>query len=194
MAEEQRAGSGMKKHRWRIAGWGAAASLLALPLLAMKFTEDVNWGGYDFFVFGLMLATVGIAFELASRHTKNRLHIFAVALALATAFFLVWANLAVGIIGDEGNPANLMYFGVVAAGVIGSLAARGTPRGMARAMTVTAVAQALVPAIALIAGMAESTALPAMLTVTAIFCAMWLSSAWLFNKSSAEAAGQTQTG
>ena len=42
-----------------------------------------------------------------------------------------------------------MYFGVLAVGFIGAFIARFQPRGMARALFATAVAQALVPVIAL---------------------------------------------
>ena len=54
---------------------------------------------------------------------------------------LVWINLAVGIIGSEDNPANLMYGGVLAVGVAGAVAARFRPGGMARALAATALAQ-----------------------------------------------------
>ena len=64
-------------------------------------------------------------------------------------FLLVWVNGAVGIIGSENNDANLMYFGVISIGIIGAIIARLQPLGMARALFVTALAQALVPVIAL---------------------------------------------
>ena len=62
-------------------------------------------------------------------------------------------NLAVGIIGTEDNPANLMYGGVLAVGIVGAIIARFQPHGMARALVATALAQALVAVIALIAGL-----------------------------------------
>src|SRR5688572_1652698 len=77
----------------------------------------------------------------------------AVGVALAAASILVWLSLGVGIIGQDGDPANLMYFGVLAVGIIGAIIARLQPDGMARALFATALAQALVAAIALIAGM-----------------------------------------
>jgi hypothetical protein len=46
-----------------------------------------------------------------------------------------------------------MYFGVLAVGSIGAIIARLQPRGMARALFVTALTQALIAAIALIAGL-----------------------------------------
>ena len=44
----------------------------------------------------------------------------ALAMALSGAFLLVWLSLGVGIIGRDGDPANLMYFGVLAVGVAGA--------------------------------------------------------------------------
>ena len=84
--------------------------------------------------------------------TGNSAYRAAVGVALAAAFILVWVNLAVGIIGSEDNPANVMYGGVLAVGIIGAIIARFQPHGMARALVATALAQALVAVIALIAG------------------------------------------
>ena len=55
---------------------------------------------------------------------------FATILALATAFILVWLIGAVGVIGVEGDPFDLMYFGVLAVGLIGAIAARLQPHGI----------------------------------------------------------------
>ena len=57
-------------------------------------------------------------------------------------------NLAVGVIGSEENPANLMFGGVLAVGIVGAVVARFRPRGMARALVSTAVAQTTVGVIA----------------------------------------------
>jgi thiazole synthase ThiGH ThiG subunit len=61
-----------------------------------------------------------------------------VALALVAAMLLVWVNLAVGIIGSEDNPANIMYLGVHAVLILGALLALFRPQGMARALFATA--------------------------------------------------------
>ncbi|RPH58735.1 MAG: hypothetical protein EHM89_11875 [Acidobacteria bacterium] len=75
---------------------------------------------------------------------------FAAGLALAAAFLIVWLNVAAGLIGiEDDDPANLLYVGVLAIGFIGAIIARFQPRGLARAMLATALAQALVGAIAL---------------------------------------------
>lgn len=102
-------------------------------------------------------------------------------------------NLAVGIIGAEDNPANLMYGGVLAVGVIGAIIARFQPDGMARALFATALAQALVAVIALIAGLRPPGANwpNALVVLTGFFAALWLLSAWLFRRAAWE---QTSAG
>ena len=174
--------------RGRIAGWGSAAALLLLPALAMQLTDEVNWDETDFAVFGAMLASVGLAFEFLARKTGSNAYRTAVGVALAAAFILVWMNLAVGIIGTEDNPANLMFGGVLAVGIIGAVIARFQPDGMAHALFATALAQTLVAAIALIARMHQSPVSPAIeiLGLTGFFAALWLTSAWLFRKAARE--------
>ena len=39
---------------WRIIGWSIPATLLLLPLVAMRFTDEVNWTFSDF-VFAAVL-------------------------------------------------------------------------------------------------------------------------------------------
>ena len=63
---------------------------------------------------------------------------------------IVWLNAAAGLIGiEDDDPANLLYVGVLAIGFIGAIIARLQPRGLARALFATALAQALVGAMAL---------------------------------------------
>ena len=180
---------GGRRGRWRIALWGTAAFLLLLPLAAMQFTGEVNWDETDFAVFGAMLAVACGTYELGARMTGNRAYRAAVGVAVAAAFILVWMNLAVGIIGDEGNPANLMYGGVLAIGIIGALIARFEPQGMARALVAMALAQAMVAVIAVIAGTGYPASPPLeIFGVTALFAVLWLISAWLFRRSAQEQA------
>jgi len=158
-----------------------AALMLLVPLVAMQFTEEVAWDLPDFVLFGAMLAVSCGTCELAARLTGNRAYRAAVAVALAAAFILVWMNLAVGIIGSEDNPANLMFGGVLAVGIVGAVIARFEPRGMARALVATALAHALVAVIALVAGWGWDA-----LILTVFFAALWLTSAGLFRKAARE--------
>ena len=129
----------------------AVAIILLLLMLANAVFEEIVWGLIDFVFVGALLLGAGLTYELAARKTGNFEYRAAVVVALTAAFILIWANAAVGIIGDEGNPANMMYIGVLAVGFIGAIIARFRPHGMALAMFATALAQALVTVIALIA-------------------------------------------
>jgi hypothetical protein len=84
------------------------------------------------------------------RLQSNTAYRFAVGLALTAAFLIGWLNAAAGLMGiEDDDPANLLYVGVLAIGFIGAIVARLQPRGLARALFATALAQALVGAIAL---------------------------------------------
>lgn len=175
-----------RRNRWRIAGWGTAAIMLLLPFISMQFTDEVDWSLFDFIFFGSMLVAAGGTFELAARMTPDRAYRAAAGVALAAAFILIWVNGAVGIIGNEENPANLMFYGVLAIGIIGAVLARHKPGAMARAMVATAIAQAMVAVIALIAGLDPN------FPVTVFFVAWWCIAAWLFSKSGRESTKQTK--
>ena len=108
------------------------ALLLLIPLLAMQLTDEVAWTPADFAVAGALLFGTGFTYKVIAGTSISARCRLAVAVALGTALLLVWLNLAVGLIGDEKNPANLMYVGVLAIGVVGAIAARLEPRGMAR--------------------------------------------------------------
>jgi hypothetical protein len=114
----------------------------------------------------------------------NTAHIayrFAVGVALAAALILVWLSLGVGIIGKDGDPANLMYFGVLAVGIIGALVVRFRARGMARALFATALAQTLVAVIAIFASLGHPWSGPLELVLlNGFFVAMFTGSGWLF--------------
>ena len=143
------------------------------------------WDVVDYTVFGAMLLGVGVIYTLARRNADNRTYHFAVGVALAAAFILIWMNGAVGIIGDESNNANIMYFGVLAVGITGAIVARFQPHGMVRALYATALAQAAVAVIALIAGLGSTAPIwpKDILILTGFFAALWLLSAWLFGKA-----------
>jgi hypothetical protein len=148
----------------------------------------VAWDVVDFTVFGAMLLGVGVIYTLAKRRAGSTAYRFAVSVALAAAFILIWVNAAVGIIGDESNHANMMYFGVLAVGIIGAIIARFQPHGMVRTLYATALAQALVAVIALIAGLGSTGPIWPwdILILTGFFAALWLISAWLFRNAARE--------
>ena len=106
----------------------------------------------------------------------------AIAVAIGAALFLLWGMAALGVVGIEGDPADLMYFGVLAIGLSGAIVARFQPDGMARAMFVTAAAIVLVGVIALLLGKqeAEYSSAGEILGLTAMFATLFVGSAMLF--------------
>lgn len=83
--------------RWRVLFWGGAGLLLLVPLIAMQFTTEVAWTGYDFAVMGVMLVVAGVAVELAMRLLRRPSLRIAAILAVIAVFLLVWAQGAVGL-------------------------------------------------------------------------------------------------
>ncbi|MCB1025577.1 MAG: hypothetical protein KDB79_14365 [Acidobacteria bacterium] len=76
-----------------------AASILLVPFVAMKFTNEVNWTGFDFIVAGALLFGAGIAIEIVLRAIKKTAHRLAFCAAILAAVLLIWIELAVGIFG-----------------------------------------------------------------------------------------------
>ena len=142
----------MKKNKRLIGIISAIAIILSIPLIAMQFTTEVKWTLGDFMVMGVLLSSVGFIYELTARLTGNIAYRGGVALALITSFILVWINLAVGIIGNEDNPLNMLYFGVILVGLAGAVLAQFRPKGMSRALFAAACAQILVPVAAFLIG------------------------------------------
>ena len=158
--------------------WGLAAFLLILPGIAMQFTSEVDWNTADFVIFGVMLLVACGIYEAAPRFSGSMAYRLAVGLAVLAGFLIVWINAAVGIIGNESNPANIMFYLIPLVALIASLLARFKAPGMVRAMQITAIAQASTALIAVAMGWGHIWVL------TAMFVAIWLTSAHLFNKAS----------
>lgn len=117
-------------------------------------------------------------------NTQKSTYGLAIAATLAAAFMLIWFSLGVGIIGVDGDPANRMYFGVVAIGVIGAFIARFNAHGMSRVLIVMAVIQALIAVIAIVAKLGYPYSGPLeLLLLNGFFVALFLGSAWLFHRA-----------
>jgi CDP-diglyceride synthetase len=165
---------------WRVVGWSLAALLLLLPLAAMHFTQEVNWTMFDFAFAAAMIGGVGIAFEVTVRATRNNAYRGALAITLAAAFLLIWIDGAVGIIGDEDNPLNLLYIGVVAIAFGGMAIARFRARGASRAMTMAAIANAAVGLVAVVAGRNDPPGIVGLIVLNGFFVLLFLGAARLF--------------
>ena len=75
------------------------AILLLIPLIAMQFTNEVDWKLLDFVIMGILLLGTGLTCELVLRKVKKFDLRIALCAAILVAMLLVWAELAVGIFG-----------------------------------------------------------------------------------------------
>lgn len=116
---------------------------------------------------------------------KTPTYRIAAALALGAALFLAWGVAAMGIIGAEGDPFDRLYFGVVAIGIVGALLARFQPAGMVRALSATAIAQALVTVLALVLGKQDVpvSSVAEIVGLNAFFIALFVGAAWMFDRA-----------
>jgi hypothetical protein len=172
-----REGEGMPGGRRRLALWAGAGVLMVVPALAMRLPDGRVRDPGDFLFLAILLVGMGGVGELAARVPDRWARRAAAGLALAALLLQGWMILAVGIIGSEDDPANLVHVGVFAAAGIGAALARGRPAGMARAMTATAIAQVAAFGVALATGLGFTG------PITLFFAALWLWSAWLFRRA-----------
>jgi len=177
----------MRDHKYRsVVGVAlATAFILLLPLLAAP-----AWTLGDFVFAGALIFGTGLTFTyvLAARKAGNIAYRFAVGVALATAFIIVWLEGAVGINGPTDLLTIFTELGVFAVGIIGAIIARLQPPGMARALFAMALAQSLAAVIALIAGMHQypGGSVVEILGLNGFFVALFLGSAWLFRNAARE--------
>jgi hypothetical protein len=174
----------------RLSVWATVVGLLLLVPLVLTIRNrgvdgaGANWTVFDFVTMGTLLFGAGVVYELVAK-MGDVTYRSAVGLAVATSVLLVWINGAVGIIGGgDLTSANGMYFGVLVVGAIGALLAHFRPRGMARALFAMAVAQALVPVIALLIGTTDfAPGVVPVFALNAMFVMLFVGSAMLFRRA-----------
>ena len=169
-----------------------AAAVLMVPLVAMQFSDEVDWKLFDFVLAGAVLFSGGMAFRVISRRMTILVYRGGVAVGLGSAMLLAWVNGAVGIIGSEENDANGLYLFVLLTGLVGALICRFHPRGMARTLLAAAAVQAVITVVAIIAvnvdalswgefgEMNGASPTAQLLFVNGLFIALFLGSARLF--------------
>ena len=77
----------------------AVAALLFAVYAAMWLAGDVKWSRFDFAIAGVLLLGTGLAIELVLRKVRNTTHRLAICAAIVFVLFVIWAELAVGLIG-----------------------------------------------------------------------------------------------
>jgi len=71
----------------------AAESLLLIPFVAMRFTNEVVWTALDFVTMGVMLLCTGIGIEVALRLARDTWIKVAAVAAVLFIFVMVWGTL-----------------------------------------------------------------------------------------------------
>ena len=176
MTNQAQSSGGGRAFPWRIIGWGTAALLLLLPLVA-----NAPWTPSDFVAAAVLLGSVGLGFELIVRKSASLAYRAGAALGVIGVFLTVWVNGAVGMIGSEGNPYNLLFGIVLLVALGGAIGARFQPAGMMRAMMAAGVAQLVIGAFGL-----RTDTLGA--AVSMAMSGIWFLSALLFHSASRQPA------
>ena len=178
----------MQNTKKRLTIWATiVVIILMIPLVAMQFTQEIRWNLLDFIIMGVVLFGIGLAYELIAKKSQKTVYRVAFVIGFLGAFLLFWVNGAVGIIGSEGQSANLLYGAVFMVGLVGSLVSRFQPKGMARTLFVAAIVQMMIPAIALfIWPPPETSWLPSIFGVfvlSGFFAILFILSALLFRRA-----------
>lgn len=175
------------RNKARLIVWVIIAVLILMITLAtaMQFTNEVQWD--ETIAYGVLLLAVGGLYELWQwLKTRKRAYRFAFGVGLAGLFLLGWVSGAVGIIGSENNPVNLMYWTVPAVGLIGALLSGFKARGMSWTLFAMALVQASIPVVALINSPTVSwgnAGVIGVFIVNAFFAVLFAISALLFRRA-----------
>jgi hypothetical protein len=73
------------------------AILLLIPLIAMQFSNAVQWTLFDFLVAGFLLFSTGLICELVLRKVKKIKQRFIICFGVIALLLIIWVELAVGI-------------------------------------------------------------------------------------------------
>lgn len=108
-------------------------------------------------------------------------------MALLGAFLLVWANLAVGVVGSEHNPNNQLFFVALLMGIAAVIGAKARAEGMVRAMLTTAGSIVVAFVVAEL-GVRDEPIVRALVEIvgTSVFVALFLGSVWMFRRASTD--------
>lgn len=119
-----------------------ALGLLMVPLVASRVVDGWNWPARSFVVVYALFFATGMAYALIARKMGAWSYKLGVGVALVAGFALGWSNMVH--VADSENPANLVYYSVLAIGAAGAGLARLNPRGLAATLFAMAATLALI--------------------------------------------------
>lgn len=160
-------------------------ALLLIAFAGMQFSNEVDWSAGDFLITGALLFSTGLAWVLLTRFAGDLIYKAAVGFTLGITFLLVWANLAIGLIGSGPHLGNLMYLGVIAVVITGAILSRFSPRGMERTMYATSLSLVLLAVIALLVKIDQypGSSVVEIIAVNGFFAVLYLFAGALFSYS-----------
>ena len=88
----------------RLSVWAIIVALILLvPLVAMQFTDEVNWTRSDFVIAGVLLFGSALIYELATKNMSTPKNRLAIGIVVPVVLLWLWAELAVGVFTDWGS-------------------------------------------------------------------------------------------
>ena len=163
--------------------------ILLVPFIAMFFTEEVQWTLSDFVIMGALIFGISLAYQFLSGRSGDVAYKGGIGLALLSVFLLVWINLAVGIIGSEDNPLNMLYLLIPMIGFVGTIIAKARAQGMYITLMIMAVCVGLVPIIGIVWNRPAVSTPDAfagfigVIMINALFIALFVGSGFLFKNA-----------
>ena len=85
-----------KNKRWNMILL-AIALILLVPLIAMIFSDEVNWSAFDFFVATILLLSTSFILDVTVRKINYSVYKIAICITICLVIIIIWAELAVGI-------------------------------------------------------------------------------------------------
>ena len=175
--------------RRRLLNWILVViGVLMIPLISMLWSDQINWDVSDFIIVGAILVGIAIVYEVIIRKSAQVKYRVAVGIGLLGALLLFWVNGAVGIIGHEGQDANMLFGVLLVVGLVGALISRFRPRGMSITLYLVALLQILVTVAALIiwppSQISWSPSVIGVFLLSSFFALLFVISGKLFRESS----------
>lgn len=155
-----------------------ATGLTAMGFVAWQSSRFAEWAAWIDIMALSMIAAIhvtGVAafFLTRSKHAMYRLALFA---TLGVALFMNWVIPAVGILGAEGDPADLMYFLLQAVLIAGVIVVKARPSGMVALMGVMVAGHVaiIIAAVSMGLHLREVTPIDEIIAVNILFMVMWV--------------------
>ncbi|GAB4339876.1 MAG: hypothetical protein Kow0037_25380 [Calditrichia bacterium] len=160
------------------------ALILLIPLIATHYSTAFDWKPEDFLVAGVLIGGSLTVYRWLAGRLRNRMLKVAWMLFIFTTLLLIWVNLAVGIVGNEGEPANLLFYLLPLLGSIFAARVRFRPAEMARILRLMGIIQVMLGGMFyILSPQITSHGSPGHILLLSLFFATgWFGSAFFFHR------------